>query len=283
MSSGGGGRRRPKGRDAGQGREGGGGRSPRGERREPPGDWVAGRRAVQELLEESPGSVETLLLAPEATGLREICEAARAAGVSWRETPRRALDRQAEGAVHQGVMARIRTVRTRPLGEVLEADPGLLVLTDRITDPRNLGAIVRSAAAAGADGVLVPRRRSARLGPAAAKAAAGALERIAIVEVGSPAQALTSLRQAGLQLVGLDGAGDCPWTATDLKGPTCLVVGSEGEGLSRLVRERCDQLMAFPLLKGVESLNASVAAALALYEVRRQRLGDPAPGGGGNG
>ena len=235
---------------------------------------------MRELLERGRESaVEKVIVAEDLpVAFRgQLTDLARAAGAILQAVPRRNIDAVADGAAHQGVAAR---TAPRPLLELSEflaglqgRDELLLVLLDRVEDPRNLGAIARSAAAAGADGLLVPERRSAGLSPAAAKAAAGALERIPIARVGSVAKAIATLQGAGLHCVGLDSAGEAAWDASGLEGRLCLVIGAEDRGLSRLVRERCDQLIAFPLAAGVESLNAAVAASLALYEVVRRRRG----------
>lgn len=271
-------------RSGGSGRPGRGGGRRR--EREPAAagegeSWVVGRNAVRELLERGrEAGIEKILVDAELPrGVKgPILTAAREAGAVVQDAPRHRLDRLAEGAAHQGVAARVAPRPLLALDELLAGlsgrDEVLLVLLDRVEDPRNLGAIVRSAAAAGADGVLVPERRSAGLTPGAAKTAAGALERIPIARVGSVAQAVSRLQDAGLRCVGLDAEGRTAWSGPDLGGRLCLVVGAEDRGLSRLVRERCDELVSFPLAAGVESLNAAVAASLALYEAVRQREGD---------
>ena len=248
--------------------------------------WIVGRHAVREVLERGRESaVEKLLLAQDlpAAVKASWVALARAAGAPVQEGPRLRLDRIAAGAVHQGVAVRIAPRPLLSLDDLLADLAGmpdaLVVLLDRLEDPRNLGAIVRSAAAAGAQAVLVPERRSAGLSPGAAKSAAGALERIPIARVGSVAQAVSRLQEAGLRCVGLDSSGPVAWEGSGLTGPTCLVVGGEDRGLSRLVRERCDELISFPLATGVESLNAAVAASLALYEAVRQRRSVTRPSG----
>jgi 23S rRNA (guanosine2251-2'-O)-methyltransferase len=142
---------------------------------------------------------------------------------------------------------------------------------DGVEDPHNLGAVVRSAAAAGASAVFLPEHRSAGLTPASVKASAGAALRIPVVRTGNLAAFLRRLKEKGIWVVGLDPSGEPLWTGFDLKQPVALVLGGEEKGLRRLTREHCDALLALPLVGGVESLNVSVAAGIALYEVVRQR------------
>lgn len=205
---------------------------------------------------------------------RPLDRDARRLGAIVSRSPRSALDRLAGGAVHQGVVARAAEGRLAELEDILDGcrDPALFVLADGIEDPRNLGALIRSAAAAGCDGVLLPERRSAGLTPTTAKAAAGALARVPLGRVKNVQRALEALGERSIWTVGLE-AGAPPLWSVDLARPTCLVVGGEGRGLSRLARERCDALAGIPLERGVESLNAAVAAAVALFEAVRQRGG----------
>ncbi len=203
---------------------------------------------------------------------REGGDEARRRGVPVARVPRIALDRLAGGAAHQGIAARVTLASLMGLDELLAAAarPALLLLVDGVEDPRNLGAILRSAAAAGAGGVLLPERRVAPLGPACAKASAGTIRLVRLARVKSPVRGLEALRDAGIWTVGLSAGGESLHDV-DLARPTCLVVGGEGSGLTRLVRERCDVVAGLPLAPGVDSLNAAVAAGVALYEALRQR------------
>jgi 23S rRNA (guanosine2251-2'-O)-methyltransferase len=242
---------------------------------------IGGRRAVVEALRA--GNVEAVLVArgSQATqGYRSVVDAATAAGVEIRETERRELDRLSED--HRGVVALLRSEldRARELGERELStfpfdDDALVVALDGITDPQNLGACARSAEAAGA-AVLVTRvRRAADVTPAAVRASAGALSHLPHARVANIARAIERLQTIGFSVVGLDGGADtsifdrpCP------DGRVALVVGSEGTGLSRLVRERCDLLVALPMRGRVGSLNASASLAAALYGyVLPSRLG----------
>ncbi len=233
---------------------------------------VGGRRSVVEAIRS--GRVTDVLVASgvrDTQGLRAVVEAAASAGIDLHETDRVELDRLAPD--HQGVVARLRDDPERP-GELGERDLGsfpfeddaLVVVLDGITDPQNFGAAARSAEAAGA-AVLVSRtRRAADVTPAAIRASAGALLHLPLARVANIPRALDRLQAAGFTVVGLDGGADetifdrpCP------DGRVALVVGSEGEGMSRLVRERCDQLVALPMRGQVGSLNASASLAAALY------------------
>jgi 23S rRNA (guanosine2251-2'-O)-methyltransferase len=183
------------------------------------------------------------------------------------------LDRESGGSAHQGVIADVKARETYELDDLVRdaAPPALLVVLDGIEDPQNFGAILRTADAAGAHGVIRQTRHSAPLGAATTKASAGALAHVKIVDVVNIARALEELKEAGIWTVGL--AGDAPrrYDQIDLTLPTALVLGAEGTGLRRLVRERCDILMAIPMRGHVESLNVSVAAGVALFEAVRQR------------
>jgi len=201
----------------------------------------------------------------------ELVTAARDAGATVVEVD----DVRPEAATEapQGLVARARPIAPVTLEEaVAGTDPPALLVLDRIEDPRNVGAVARSALAAGVHSLVVATRRAAPLSATAFKAAAGAFEAIDVVTVGSVAAALSSLRRAGVWLVGLDAAGEASLFGCELlTGPVAIVVGAEGRGLSRLVVERLDARVRIPLAAGVESLNASVAAALAVFELARMR------------
>ncbi len=226
---------------------------------------IPGRRPVAEALRA--GRSLTELLVVEADD--DLAALARDAGVAVRVRPRAELDDRAGGVLHQGVLAVAPPFAYASLA-ALRGD--LVVVLDGITDPQNLGAIARSAEAAGAAGLVLPKRRSAHVTPAVEKAAAGALSWLPIALVPNLARALAGLAERGLWSVGLAGeARETIWECGLLEGPTALVVGAEGAGLSRLVAERCDATARIPLAGSVESLNASAAAAVALFEVRRRR------------
>ncbi|MDQ6636308.1 MAG: 23S rRNA (guanosine(2251)-2'-O)-methyltransferase RlmB [Candidatus Dormibacteraeota bacterium] len=188
-----------------------------------------------------------------------------------REVPVERLEAMSQGA-HQGVVAELKPRRWLSLAELLAGRPQLLVALDGVEDPQNLGAILRSAEAAGCEGVILPEHRAAPLSGAAVKASSGASEHLALCRVPGLPSAIAEVKRAGLWCVALDPRGDqSPWDF-DLRQPVCLVVGGEGAGVHRLVRERCDVRLKLPMQGRVASLNASAAAAQLLYEVARQRL-----------
>lgn len=242
-------------------------------------EWVAGRNAVLEALEvEIPTKGAYVAEGAERDDrLRDILKLAAARGLPLLEVTRTELDRLTGGAVHQGVALQLPTYSyAHPddlLAAAIEADgEPLIVALDSVTDPRNLGAVIRSAAAFGAHGVLIPERRSAGMTAAAWKTSAGAAARIPVARATNLTRTLTAYAKAGLFLVGLDGDGDTDIAeVAEASGPLVLVVGSEGAGLSRLVRETCDTVAAIPMSTAVESLNAGVAAGIALYEISRRR------------
>jgi 23S rRNA (guanosine2251-2'-O)-methyltransferase len=230
--------------------------------------------------------VRELRVAERSSGrIRDVLRLAADRSVRVRQVPAAALDREAHGGVHQGVIAVVDDVRRHSLDELIgaaRAQP-LLVVLDGIEDPHNLGAILRTADAAGADGVVVQSRRSAALGGAAAKASAGAVASIRIAEVVNIARALDELKELGVWTVGLAAEADVAYDEVDFDRPVAIVLGAEGTGLRRLVRERCDHLVAIPMRGHVGSLNVSVAAGVTLFEAVRQRTraGQPirTPGG----
>ena len=244
---------------------------------------VAGRNAVLESLRARVPGV-ALHIGPRLDADERIGEAVRLAadaGVPVVEAGRAELDRLTGDAVHQGIALRVRPYAyAHPDDLVARAaaagQPALIVALDGVTDPRNLGAVARSVAAFGGHGVLVPARRSAGVTAGAWKASAGTLARVPVAQASNLAAALVGYQEAGLFAVGLSADGDAEIGDTGLAdGPLVLVVGSEGRGLSRLVAQRCDQLARIAMPGPAESLNAGVAAGIALYEVARQR----APGG----
>jgi 23S rRNA (guanosine2251-2'-O)-methyltransferase len=243
---------------------------------------VAGRNAAVEALRAAvPVSAAYVSEQPDRDDrLREIFALANERSLPLLEVPRAQLDRLTGNAVHQGVALQVPPYDyAHPDDLVARAqDAGvapLVVVLDGVTDPRNLGAIVRSAAAFGGSGVVVPARRAAGMTASAWKASAGAAVRLPVARATNLTRQLKAYQAAGLTVAGLDAQGSVDLrdlaSATD---PLALVVGSEGKGLSRLVRETCDVLVRIPMLSGTESLNASVAAAVALYEIARSRAAD---------
>jgi len=224
------------------------------------------------------GRVRELRIGGRAGGrMQEVLAVADEREVRVRRVPAESLDRDARGGAHQGVVALVEGTRDYSVDELVRgtARPPLLVVLDGIEDPHNLGAILRTADAAGVDGVIVQSRRSASLGGAAAKASAGAVAHVRIATVVNIARTLDELKQAGVWTVGLAGDATTPYDRVDFTLPTAVVLGAEGAGLRRLVRERCDLLAAIPMTGHVDSLNVSVAAGVTLFEAVRQRRGRP--------
>ena len=215
--------------------------------------------------------LERVLVAKGAGGPRvqEIVELARRASTPLRFEPRGALDRVAGSATHQGVVALGASQKYADLDEIA-AGARLLVVLDGVEDPHNLGAIVRTAHAAGADAVVVPERRAAGLTETVAKAAAGALEHLPVARVGNVNRALESLRKSGWWIYGVDERGDIEYDRVDYASPAVLVFGGEGKGLHELVRKHCDAVVRIPMAGKISSLNVSVAAGVVLFDFRRR-------------
>lgn len=239
---------------------------------------IWGIHPVLEALCGNPGLVREVITQgrPSSAKIQEIIDLAGRQGITVSSPPRLPLPAGEVPANHQGVMARLKGFPTCSLEELLngpEAAAPTLVALDSIQDPHNLGAIIRSAAAAGAAGVIIPKDRSAPLEGAAAKVAAGAMGRIKVCLVTNLADSLRQLKNAGYWIYGADGQSGQSIHATDLSGKLCLVIGSEGKGLRPLIKQQCDFLVAIPMSGLVESLNASVAAGVMLFEVVRQKTG----------
>ncbi|MBS0373409.1 MAG: 23S rRNA (guanosine(2251)-2'-O)-methyltransferase RlmB [Proteobacteria bacterium] len=241
-------------------------------------ETVYGIHAVRALLERRPQAVRRVLVQSgrEDRRAHELANLARERGVKLESRPPAELDALAGGGVHQGVVAKV--VPAAPLAEEdllmrLGAGPRppLLLVLDGVQDPHNLGACLRTADAAGADAVVVPRDRATGLTPVVRKVAAGAAETIAFSQVTNLARFLRALKEQGLWVIGTEGEAETLYTAADLKGPLAVVLGAEGAGMRRLTREHCDLVVRLPMLGAVESLNVSVATGIVLYEALRQR------------
>ena len=239
---------------------------------------IAGRNAVVEALRAGV-PVVALYVAERVDAddrIREAVQFAADQGYPLLEAPRGELDRIADGALHQGIVLQVPAYEYADPKELpalaTDGQPALIVALDGVTDPRNLGAVIRSAAAFGAHGVVIPTRRTASMSGAAWKASAGAAVRIRIAQASNLVSALRAYKAEGIFVVGLDADGETPVAALELATePLVLVVGAEGAGLSRLVAETCDLLVSVPMTRDVESLNAGVATGIALYEIARLR------------
>ncbi len=236
-------------------------------------------------VEEALGAgrpLERLLVARGRGGRRvqEAIQAARQANIPVRFVERAELDRLTGGTKHQGVAAITGAKRYLELEDLLAralpssgraGEPALFLLLDGVEDPRNLGAILRTAYCAGVDGVVLPERRAAGITPAAEKVSAGASEHVSVARVTNLGRALERLKEAGCWLIGLDERAEKIFTEADYSGPVGLVLGGEGKGLHQKVREKCDFVVSIPTAGAIASLNVSVAAGVVLYEVVRQR------------
>jgi 23S rRNA (guanosine2251-2'-O)-methyltransferase len=246
-------------------------------------EWIAGRNSVVEALRAGvPISGVYVAEGAERDGrLREAFKLAAEHGISLLEVTRGELDRRTDGAVHQGLAARIPAYEYSHPKDLLDAaaerhEAPLIVALDSVTDPRNLGAVVRSAAGFGAHGVVIPERRAARMTAAAWKTSAGAASRLPVAQATNLVRTLKDYQEAGCQVVGLAASGDLslPDLLADpdlASGPLVVVVGSEGDGLGRLVSETCDRLVSIPMSSSLESLNAGVAASITLYALAQHR------------
>src|SRR3954447_10759894 len=256
------------------------------ERRDDGPEMVAGRNSVVESLRAHVPAIALYVTsrAQEDERVEEAVQLAAATGIAVLETSMFELDRLTDNAVHQGVALRIRPYEYAHPDDLLTGQPGaapsrtapLIVALDGVIDPRNLGAIVRSAAAFGACGVVVPSRRSASVTASAWKSSAGALARLPVARVVNLTRALEAYKQRGLFVAGLDAEGKVDVHEMSIAdGPMVLVVGSEGRGLSRIVASACDMVVRIPMASGMESLNAGIAASIALYEIATVRARQP--------
>ena len=252
-------------------------------RKEPSGadGLIEGRNAVTEALRAGV-PVDKVWLLKDADGapLRRIAALARSAGAVVADADRHKLDAMSVTGAHQGVIASVAARRYAEVDEILQAasdrnEPPLLVVCDEISDPHNLGAIIRAAECAGAHGVIIPKRRSAGLTATVAKASAGAVSYLPVARVANIPALLKDLKKRGLWIFGADAAGTVELYAADWTSPAALVIGSEGAGMTRLASEQCDFLVKIPMRGNINSLNASAACAVLLYEALRQRARTP--------
>jgi len=238
---------------------------------------IYGMNPVSEALRGTRRAFE-LFVAGSATDrrLEKLLKLAAEKGVPVRNRDKADLSRLCATEHHQGVALRVEGFTYAELEDILERcraseEQGLLLVLDGVQDPHNLGAIIRSAACAGAHGVVIPKDRAARITPTVEKSSAGAVETVAVAQVVNIAQTLEELKKEGFWIYGAADSAPAALFGQDFTGPVVLVIGSEGEGIRPLVRKKCDALFSIPMRGGVSSLNASVAAGVALFEVVRQR------------
>lgn len=236
-------------------------------------DRIEGKHPVKEVLAGKRKVIKLYLQNSRDRSIEEIGRWAQKKQIPIDIVDRKTLDEMAEGRNHQGVIAEVAPFEYADLEVELvkKEGPRFILALDGVEDPHNLGSIIRSADAAGVDFVMIKKRRAASVTPVVAKTSAGAVESVPVVQVTNMTRALERVKEAGAWVYGTDLEGEILYDGVDLSGSVCLVIGNEGEGLTRLVRETCDFLVKLPMLGKVQSLNASVAAGLVLYEVVRQR------------
>lgn len=250
----------------------------REEPRELPDDVLVGRNAVTEALKSGRGINKLWIASRDREGsVAEIAALAKERGIVVQYVERAKIEALAGGHRHQGVLAYVAPVPYAELEDILKAaeakgEAPFLVLLDELEDPHNLGALLRTADATGVHGILIPKRRSVSLNATVAKTSAGAVEYVPVARIGNIAQTLKKLKEKGFWVAGADMDGEKAYYEADLTGPLVLVVGSEGKGMSRLTKEACDFIVRMPMVGRINSLNASVAGSILMYESMRQRL-----------
>ncbi len=240
-------------------------------------DFLAGRNPIMEALRSGRPISKLFISGGDYQGsIREIIALAKEKGIPVQTTETAKLEAMSLGVRNQGVVAMVSPVAYSSVDEMVALaasrnEKPCIVLLDQLKDPQNLGAVLRTVDAAGAHGVLIPQRRSCQLSAAVAKASAGAIEYVKVAQIGNVAQTLEELKKQGFWVVGAAPETGVSYHDVDFTGPIVVVIGDEGEGMARLTRERCDSLVQIPMRGKVQSLNASVASAIILYEVIRQR------------
>jgi 23S rRNA (guanosine2251-2'-O)-methyltransferase len=240
-------------------------------------EYIAGKHPILEAI-KAGRSINKIFMSSHAQKhlAQPIMEAAKAHGIVIQQVERNKLDRLVPDVQHQGVVAQAAARSYAEVDDLLalaaeRGEPPLIVLLDELEDPHNLGSVLRTADCTGVHGVIVPKRRSAGLTAVVAKTSAGAVEYVPVARVANLVQTMEKLKAAGLWIAGADVGASSGFYETNLTGPLAIVIGNEGKGLSRLVREKCDFILSLPMLGQINSLNASVAAGVILYEVVRQR------------
>src|SRR3989339_625933 len=239
-------------------------------------EFILGKNSIIEAL-KSGRPINKIFIAKGLHGIEEVVNQVRQKKILYEFLDRSELDRIAKNAKHQGLIATVSPAIYVSVEEIMavaesKKKPLFIILLDGLEDPHNLGAILRTADAAGAHGVVIPKRRAAPLTDTVSKSSAGAVEYVPVARVSNLNDVIRKLKDSRVWVVGLDEKADKEFTKADFKLPTALVVGGEGEGLSRLVKENCDYLVNLPMKGKISSLNASVSAAVVMYEVVRQRI-----------
>ena len=246
--------------------------------KEPTNEILSGKNPVLEAL-RSGREMNKVWIAEgvKKAGITELLQLAKEAGLIVQFVPKNKIDQLTDGATHQGIAASVAAYKYAELDDLFESaasrneDPFFLIL-DELEDPHNLGSILRTADATGVHGVIIPRRRAVGLTAIVAKTSTGAIEHIPVVRVGNLAQTVEDLKKRGVWIAGTDAKGSVDYRRMDAKLPLAIIIGSEGKGMSRLLKDKCDFLYNMPMVGKVTSLNASVAAAILMYEVLRNRL-----------
>ncbi|HET7657433.1 MAG TPA: 23S rRNA (guanosine(2251)-2'-O)-methyltransferase RlmB [Bacillales bacterium] len=239
-------------------------------------EFISGKNPIIEALRSGRDINKIWVNERSKASVRQVLSLAKRAGVTVQDAPKQKLDQLAGSTNHQGVVASVAAHSYAEMEDLFhkaeeKGEQPFFVLLDEIEDPHNLGAILRTADAAGVHGVIIPKRRSAALTSVVAKASAGAIEYVPVVRVTNLARTIDDLKKRGIWFAGAAAEGTEDFRQSDFQIPIGLVIGNEGKGISRLVREKCDFLVSLPMAGRVSSLNASVAAALLMYEVYRKR------------
>ncbi|MFX3618289.1 MAG: 23S rRNA (guanosine(2251)-2'-O)-methyltransferase RlmB [Sporolactobacillus sp.] len=238
-------------------------------------EWIVGRHPVEEAI-RSGREINKVWLNKEGKGYGGLLDLIKKNGIAVQFVPKQKLEQLAKTVQHQGVVASIAAYRYAELDDLFQlaesrGEPPFFIMLDNIEDPHNLGSILRTADASGCQGVIIPKRHSVGLTAVVAKASTGAIEYVPVVRVSNLASTMEQLKKRGVWFAGTAADGETEYGSADYSLPLCLVIGNEGEGMSQLVRKKCDFLLSIPMNGEVTSLNASVAAGLLMYEVFRQR------------
>ena len=242
--------------------------------------YIVGRNPVLEVLKSEKEVEKILIIKGQLKGsINKIIGIARDRNIIVQQVDKNKLDQISGGNAHQGVAALINAYNYSSIEEILSKAkqsnrPPFIIILDEIEDPHNLGAIIRTAECGGAHGIVIPKRRSAHVTQTVYKSSVGAVEHMPVVKVNNISKTIEELKQKGLWVYGADMDGEEYYFNTELKGPIALVIGSEGKGMSRLVKEKCDFLLKIPMFGQISSLNASNAASILIYEVVRQNYGE---------